>query len=72
MAHNNVATSLVGEGHSTVRPPMFNGEHYTYWRTRMMLFIQANDYEVWRIIVKGPQIPTKRIEGRDIPKEEDE
>ncbi|KAH1082716.1 hypothetical protein J1N35_022477, partial [Gossypium stocksii] len=36
---------ILGEGHSTMRPPLFNGTNYSYWRTRMKLFVQANDYE---------------------------
>ncbi|KAK8264230.1 hypothetical protein V6Z12_D12G095400, partial [Gossypium hirsutum] len=27
------------------------------------LFIQANDYEVWRIVTNGPSIPIKREEN---------
>ena len=46
MAYNGVATNSVSEGHSTVRPPFFDEDNYSYWKTRMMLFIQANDYEV--------------------------
>ena len=58
------------EGHSIVRPPLFNGEDYAYWKTRMRLFVQANDYEVWKIIMKGPLIPTKKVDDREVPKEE--
>ena len=58
------------EGHSIVRPPLFNGEDYAYWKTRMRLFVQANDYEVWKIIMKGPLIPTKKVDDCEVPKEE--
>ena len=58
------------EGHSIVRPPLFNGEDYAYWKTRMRLFVQANDYEVWKIIMKGPFILTKKVNDREVPKEE--
>ncbi|MFQ6651618.1 hypothetical protein Gotur_023873 [Gossypium turneri] len=27
--------TILGEGHSTMRPPLFNGTNYSYWRTRM-------------------------------------
>ena len=63
---------LVGEGQSTVRPPLFVGDNYAYWKTRMKLFIQANDYEVWRIILNGPIIPTKKVEDQEMVKQEDE
>ncbi|KAH1129157.1 hypothetical protein J1N35_000535 [Gossypium stocksii] len=55
-----------------MRPPLFNGSNYSYWRTRIKIFIQANNYEVWRIITSGPLIPMKRVEGVIVPKEESE
>ncbi|KAH1082643.1 hypothetical protein J1N35_022404 [Gossypium stocksii] len=39
-------STILGERHSTMMPPLFNGTNYSYWRTRMKLFIQANNYEV--------------------------
>ncbi|KAH1082971.1 hypothetical protein J1N35_022732 [Gossypium stocksii] len=48
------------------------GTNYSYCRTRMKLFIQANDYKVWRILTNGPSIPIKRVESVIIPKEESE
>ena len=54
MAIKASLTHLVGEGKSIVRPPLFNGENYAYWKTRMRLFIQANDYDAWRVIVMAP------------------
>ena len=38
----------------------------------MRLFIQANDYEVWKIIVNGPLIPKKKVKDCTVPKEENE
>ena len=58
------------EEHSIVRLLFFNGEDYAYQKTRMRLFVQANDYEVWKIIMKGPLIPTKKVDDREVPKEE--
>ena len=49
MAFEADANHLVSEGQSPVRPPLFVGDNYAYWKTRMKLFIQASDYEVWRI-----------------------
>ncbi|KAK5835974.1 hypothetical protein PVK06_011705 [Gossypium arboreum] len=46
-------STILGEGHSTMRPPLFNGTNYSYCTTKMKLFIQANDYEVWRIITNA-------------------
>ncbi|KAK8299629.1 hypothetical protein V6Z12_D05G335000 [Gossypium hirsutum] len=63
---------ILREGHSTMRPPLFNGTNYSYWRTRMKLFIQANDYEVLRIITNELSIPIKRVEGVIVPKKKSE
>ncbi|MFQ6661808.1 hypothetical protein Gotur_029839 [Gossypium turneri] len=35
-------STILGEGHSTMKPSLFNGTNYSYWRIRMKLFIQAN------------------------------
>ena len=46
MALKADSNHLVGEDQSTIRPPLFVGDNYAYWKTRMKLFIQASDYEV--------------------------
>ena len=38
----------------------------------MKLFIQASDYEVWRIILNGPIIPTKKVGDQEVVKHEEE
>ena len=45
MAFEASGTHLVGERQSIVRPPLFVRDKYAYWKTRMRLFIQANDYK---------------------------
>ena len=45
---------LLLEGHSIHQPPFFNGTNYSYWKNRMMVFLRSQDYEVWRVIDKGP------------------
>ena len=62
----------VGEGQSTVRPPLFVRENYTYWKIMMKLFIQTSDYEVWRIILNNLIIPTKKVGDQDVVKQEEE
>ena len=61
MAIEAGSTNLVGEGQSIVRPPLFVGDNYTYWKTRMRLFIQATVYEAWMVIVNGSTIPKKKV-----------
>ena len=46
MAFETNANAIGLEGHSIMRPPLFNGDNYSYWKIRMRLFIQVNDYEV--------------------------
>jgi hypothetical protein len=60
------------EGQSTHRPPLFTGSDYCYWKTRMTLYIKAQNYHVWRVIANGPHIPTKTVEGATIAKLESE
>ena len=60
----------MGEGQSTIRPPLFVRDNYAYWKTRMKLFIQASDYEVWKIILNGPIIPIKKVRDREVVKQE--
>ena len=72
MAQMFISTPIGQEGYSIMRPPFFIGENYSYWRTRMKLCVRANDYQVWKVIVNGPLIPTKKINGVDVSKEEDE
>ena len=60
----NFGCSL-SEGQSTNRPPIFNGTNYNYWNNRMRIYIQSVDYELWRIIVRGPRTPTTKVENKD-------
>ncbi|KAH9679895.1 hypothetical protein KPL71_026330 [Citrus sinensis] len=57
------------EGQSITRPPYFDGNDYPYWKTRMRIYLQALDYEIWEIVNDGPFMPlTKNEVGEDIPK----
>ena len=60
------------EGQSSHRPPLFTGTNYSYWKNRMRIFITSTDYDLWKIITKGPYIPTKKSGDLDVPKSEDE
>jgi gag-polypeptide of LTR copia-type/Zinc knuckle len=53
-----VQKGFVAEGHSVSRPPFFDGTDYSYWKNRMQVFLRAQDYELWKIVSKGPaQLP---------------
>ena len=56
------------EGQSTNRPPLFIGSDYVYWKTRMTLYIKAQDYHVWRVIANDPHVHTKTVEGVSVTK----
>ncbi|KAH9680506.1 Integrase catalytic domain-containing protein [Citrus sinensis] len=61
--------STFREGQSTTRPPYFDGNDYPYWKTRMRIYLQALDYEIWEIVNDGPFMPlTKNELGEDILK----
>ncbi|GKU87574.1 hypothetical protein SLEP1_g1955 [Rubroshorea leprosula] len=42
------------EGHSITRPPYFDGTNYQYWKNRMQIWLEANSYEMWDCIARGP------------------
>ena len=62
----------VGEGHSTHRPPLFNGSNYGYWKIKMRIFLQANDFKSWRVVENGPYVSSKIVDGVSVPKPSNE
>ncbi|GAV86809.1 DUF4219 domain-containing protein, partial [Cephalotus follicularis] len=54
--------------HSINKPPCFDGNNYSYWKTRMTIFIQSLDYQLWNIISYGMENPTKIVDGQNVPK----
>ena len=60
MASSSINTMAAGvEGHSTNRPPLFDGSNYQFWSNRMSIFMQAYNYEMWNVVLDGPYIPMK-------------
>ena len=43
-------SSQFKEGHSTQRPPLFDGSNYNYWKCRMKIYLQSLNYELWNIV----------------------
>ena len=61
------------EGRYVTRPLYFNGQHYSWWKNQIENYIQAEDYELWMLIVNGPYIPVKvTTNGKTFPKESNE
>ena len=55
------------EGHSTNRPPLFDGTNYQFWSNRMRVYTRSCDYEMWDIVMDGPYVPTKtKGENREL------
>ncbi|XVF37301.1 hypothetical protein REPUB_Repub19eG0134400 [Reevesia pubescens] len=54
------------EGHATNRPPLFDGTNYQFWSTRIAVYIQACDMDMWDVIMEGPFIPTKKNEANEV------
>ena len=51
------------EGHSTNRPPLFDGSNYQFWSNRMSIFMRSYDYEMWDVVLDGPYVPMKTGTG---------
>lgn len=60
------------KGQSSNRSLLFNGTNYGYWKPRMRIYIQAIYFQLWRVIIKDPNTSTKKKNGVDVPKPEDE
>ncbi|KAF3612283.1 hypothetical protein FXO38_36932 [Capsicum annuum] len=65
---NSAPPSGHSESQSTTRPPLFDGSHFICWKTRMEMFIQGEDYELWDRITDGPSIPMKLVDGEQVKK----
>ena len=35
------------------RAPFFDGTNYPYWKMRMETYIEANDFDSWKVISLG-------------------
>nr|XP_016462922.1 PREDICTED: uncharacterized protein LOC107786007 [Nicotiana tabacum] len=53
MANQVIVGALFLEGTSQVRPPYFNGQHFSHWKVRMEISAKYYDVKIWRVIKKG-------------------
>ncbi|XVF31867.1 hypothetical protein REPUB_Repub17cG0031300 [Reevesia pubescens] len=66
---SSVPSNGILEGNATNRPPLFDGTNYQFWSTRIAIYIQAYDMDMWDVIMEGPFIPTKKDEeNKEVPK----
>ena len=56
------------EGASINRPPLFEGNNYPFWKSRMQIFLQTLDYGVWDAVENGPFIPMETVNNVQVPK----
>jgi len=38
----------------------------------MKIYIQAIDFQLWKVILKGPSIPMIKVDSMDVPKPEED
>ncbi|XP_012854414.1 PREDICTED: uncharacterized protein LOC105973919 [Erythranthe guttata] len=50
------------EGGSTTCPPLLTGTNYSYWKTKMNMFIKSMDEDVWHIVLTGWKRPVSTDE----------
>ena len=58
----NIIGTHIAKDQSINRHSHFSDSNYNYWKARMRIFIQENDYACWNIIENWPIIPTKITE----------
>ncbi|KAL6973802.1 hypothetical protein U1Q18_052738 [Sarracenia purpurea var. burkii] len=63
---------MQSEVHSIDRPLIFNGSNFSYWKKRMIVFIQSQDMTAWKIVLNGLIILSIVRNGRTIPKLEND
>ncbi|GJS69221.1 retrovirus-related pol polyprotein from transposon TNT 1-94 [Tanacetum coccineum] len=48
------------EGQSMQRPPLFESDHFIYWKNRFETYVKAKDLDLWHIILNGDFLPVAR------------
>ena len=64
----STSTITYAEGQSSHRPPCFNGTNYAYWKYRMRIYMIAQDFDLWQVVVNGPHVPTKIVKNIEVAK----
>ena len=62
------------EGKLTVRPPLFKGTNFSYWKNAMQIFIESTDMKLWEIMNNGPYATPKitNAKGEEVDKPKDQ
>ena len=48
--------------YAPIRPPLFDGSNYTYWKKRMTMFIKAHSKNLWNIVLQDYKEPQKSFD----------
>ncbi|GJZ47373.1 hypothetical protein Tco_0601205 [Tanacetum coccineum] len=48
------------EGQYMKRPPLFESDHFIYWKNRFETYVKAKDLDLWHIILNGDFPPVAR------------
>ena len=51
--------NIQNEWSSTSMLLFFEGNYYTYWKTKMIIYLQSIDYDLWLSFENEPHMPTK-------------
>nr|GEW32731.1 hypothetical protein [Tanacetum cinerariifolium] len=54
------------EGQSMKRPPLFESDHFIYWKNRFKTYVKAKDLDLWHIIMNGDFSPIAKNEVTQI------
>ncbi|GJZ90517.1 zf-CCHC domain-containing protein [Tanacetum coccineum] len=50
------------EGQSMQRPPLFESDHFIYWKNKFKTYVKAKDLDLWHIILNGDFPPVSKKE----------
>ncbi|XVF36928.1 hypothetical protein REPUB_Repub19eG0101200 [Reevesia pubescens] len=59
---SSASRNSILEGHTTNQSSLFDGINYQFWSTRIAVYIQACDMDMWNVILEGPFILTRKDE----------
>ncbi|KAI3715890.1 hypothetical protein L6452_22879 [Arctium lappa] len=63
--------SFYSDNGSTVKPPKFNSNNFSLWKSRMMLFLEGADSRYLTILSEGPLIPKVWVRFVKTPKDKE-
>lgn len=62
----NVDSSERAKKSSFTRPPLLDGQFYSWLKIRMRDYLMTKDINVWYMIWEGPYVPTMEVKVGEI------